>query len=148
MKYEFKDILDPPEVIHIQTRKKYANFTVTEIGGPEQLAAWKIDQAAKWEAYQANRAAFKEKQKQFIAGPDAPQGDKVTWAGSGTNVSNRDVPWQDKMQQAMEARKKLFALEPISAERSKPYEPMPEPKLSVLGRIKKAFWSFWGQANF
>ena len=134
MKFEFAEYLNPAPII--QEKKKYATFTVREIGGPAELAIWRKEQENKWVAYQANREAFKDKQKQYIAGPDAPQGDGVTWQGSGSVDGFKDITWQDKLSHALSERKRLYKPEIVTDKKAWVYEPISEPKVSFLAKVK------------
>lgn len=143
MKFEFDEVFNPPPIV--QNKKKYATFTVREIGGPIELARWKVEQELKWAQYQANRSAFKEKQKQFIAGPDAPQGDGVTWKGSGSILGAKDADWKDKLSHALSERKRLATPEILTARESWSYEEPPKP--SLMKRFKQWIVNVWESAN-
>jgi hypothetical protein len=150
MEFKFDEVFSPPPII--QNKKKYATFTVREIGGPAELAKWKVEQAAKWDAYQAERSAKREKMKQFIAGPEAPQGDGVTWTGKGMTEGFKDLDkgnWKEKLEQVMSERKRLAAPIPESEQVIyPPYVPEPEPKQTWFQRVKAFILNIWKTANF
>lgn len=147
MKFKFLDYLSPSPVI--QEKKKYATFTLREIGGQAEIVKWREEQATKWAAYQANREAFKEKQKLYVCGPDAPQGDKVTWEGKASLVQGSDREWHTKLAQVIAERERLYQPEVATAPKAyEPYVPEPKPKLSLWAKTKNQFSRLWNSANF
>jgi len=154
MKFEFKEYLEPVTPL-VQKKKKYQNFTVTEIGGAEELKKWKDQQAELQAQSLAKREKVKELQKLFIAGPDAPVGDSVTWAGEATVVHGKGwgsskMSWKDKLEFALSERKRLAKSEIVSdqALEWKKYDPLPVVQLPLFKRMKSWIRGIWDSANF
>jgi hypothetical protein len=121
----------------VQEKKKYANFTITEIGGPLEIIKWREQQAAK-EYVQRMRlgarddrlTAFEELTEQKLATP------KISQAN-----------WDEKLDFAMSERKRLAKLDE-RVQDNPPWLPTPEPKKSVIQRITGFFKNIWSDAQF
>lgn len=138
MKFEFTDLDQVPLV---QAKKKYATFTVREIGGPEEIEVWRRQQRAKEEASLMARQLKLEATKARMA-QDLPEGDPnaIAWKGQATGRS-----WQEKQAHAASERKRLAQLEDGAIESYTPSEPE---KLTVWMRIKRFIKTFWENAKF
>lgn len=121
----------------VQKKKKYATFTVKEIGGPDEIIAWRKVQAVKEEAYRMTLRA----RDQRIAEFEASSGQKLETPTIHT------TSWAEK-----QAFVKAEIAE-IEAQRAKyvapdPYQLPDEPKKSVGARIAGFFKRIWASANF
>lgn len=131
MKFEFYE-----EPAHVQKKKKYANFTIREIGGPEELAKWKEVQAAKEAVQRLRISARDERLKAF----EAETGQKLDTPTVQTGS------WDEKLAFAKAERARLKKIEDLVNQPA--WEPLPKPKLSLWGRVKQFFKDRWTGANF
>lgn len=126
------DYLERPAIVQ-EERKRYATFKITPIGGPKELEKWRLEQAAKLEAYNLRREQAKERQVEFIAGgPDAPLGE-LTWQGKA--LLSDPAKWEEKLKQAKANRRKLLEPEILTSPKSWTYEPEPIEKPSLVKRF-------------
>lgn len=126
------DYMERPAIVQ-EERKRYSTFKITPIGGPKELAKWKLEQAAKLEAYNLKREQFKEKQVEFIAGgPDAPLGE-LTWQGKA--LLSDPAKWDEKLKQAKANRRKLLQPEILTSPQAWTYEPEPVKKPPLKQRF-------------
>ncbi len=136
MKFDFKS---PPPVV--QEKKKYANFTIREIGGPAEIGKWRAEQALKESKNERLRLAKIELQKELMSA-GLPEGNGVTWDGKATVGS---AGWSEKLEHALSERKRL-------SEESTPepfqWVPDPEPHLNPLQKIVRWVKGIWMAANF
>ncbi len=129
MNFEF----DPVPVV--QEKKKYANFTIREIGGPEEIVKWREMQAAKEAVYRCRLSARDERISQF----EAETGQKLA------SPEVKTASWQEKLEQAMAERKRLAERVEVARES---YQLPVEPPKPILQRIIGFFKSIWKNANF
>ncbi len=127
----------------VQTKKKYATFTVKEIGGPKEIIEWRRLQAEKEARNQTIRMQLVESQKDKMFGPDAPVGDGVTWKGSASVTTSS---WKDKLEFALEERKRLAKIDEDYTPSFK-WEITPEPKLTVWQKVKRVLKDIWDSAQ-
>jgi hypothetical protein len=132
---------DAPAII--QEKKKYASFTVREIGGPLEIIAWRKAQEQKEIQNQVIRLQLLQKQKDTMFGSDAPQGDSVTWQG---HVDSRPFlsSWEAKLERVKSERKRLAQKEF--------YEPIEYVPLTVIAptlweRMKQFVKEIWNEAT-
>lgn len=114
-------------------RKKYATFTVREIGGPDKIEEWRRQNDAK-------QAAFLERCEM--------RDTRVKASGItafGLLSGKEKVSWADKQAFVKSERKRLDAPELIN---SKSWEPEPEIKPTFKQKVIGFFKSFWKSANF
>lgn len=138
MKFDLKDYEQPA---HVQKKKKYATFTVREIGGPAELAKWKEVQAAKAAIYNLRIQARDDRMSDFAAS----LGQKVD------RPVNNSPSLMDRLahNKAMHIDLDLKQAEAVKNQKPEPkWEPTPEPKLSILQRIGRFFKQLWRDANF
>ena len=129
------DFLSPPPLI--QEKKKYKNFTVTEIGGPDEIVKWREMQAAKESIYHLRLGERDGRIRQFEK--------ETRQVLDSPKVNTRT--WEEKLVAAQSERKKLSKVERKVLE-CPPWEPIPEKKPSFFQRVKNFFVSFYRSANF
>lgn len=129
------DSFDPVPLV--QAKKKYANFTVKEIGGPAEIIKWRQIQAAKEAAYQIKLNDRDGRLGEF----EKETGQKLATPTIST------TSWAEKLMFANAERVRLSkAEEKVIAH--PPWEPTPEPKKSLIQRVAGFFKSVWKSANF
>jgi len=132
-----------PKAGQVQTKRKYATFTVKEIGGPAEIIEWRKAQAAKLEAAGIAYNQFKQDVALHMVPDDAPVGD-ANWTGA---ASLSKQSWEEKIafaQSERERLKKPVEVEPIVYD----FTPEPEPKKSPLERVIGWVKAIWASANF
>lgn len=123
----------------VQTKKKYATFTVTEIGGPEEIIKWRAQQQAKQEAI----AMAQQMRDQRLLDFEKEQGIKLD-APTLHNTS-----WEEKVMFVASERERLAKLEHnVRAVDLTWFTSFDEPKPSIFNRIKSFVGSIWANANF
>lgn len=125
--------LNPEPVV--QEKKKYANFTVRMIGGPEEIKKWREIQAAKESAY---RVRLNDRDTR-ITSFEAETGQKLA------EPTIHTTSWQEKVAFAKEERKRLAKKE--KAVSTYNWQPTPEPKITIGQRIVGFFKDVWKSAN-
>ncbi len=131
MRFDFED-----PVPIVQTKKKYATFKVTPIGGPEEIIKWRQMQEAKETTYRMRLAAKDARISSF----EAELGQKL----ESPKVKTAD--WKEKLDFAMSERARLAKIEEVASTYVRPdFEP--EPK-TVFQRIAGFFKRIWASANF
>lgn len=133
----------------VQKKKKYQQFTVTEIGGPAEILIWRQKQAEKEAANQVVRLQLVDKSKDRMFGADAPQGDGVTWKGNaGLRHGRGDgaETWADKLAYAKDRQKNYMKPELIDL--PKQVYDFSKPKLSLFKRFTSWISGLWNHANF
>lgn len=125
----------PPALV--QAKKKYANFTIKEIGGPEEIIKWRQQQEAKDSIHRIRVSDREDRVKQVrdTIGKDLslPTIHTSSWAEKLAFVDS-----EKKLIEEM--RKKVIAYPSWVAT-----EP---PKLSLGQRIKSFFVNIFKSANF
>lgn len=137
---DFEYFNRPPALV--QKKKEYENFTVTPIGGPEEILKWRAVQDSKDQAALMIHEGLRTKAKEQ-AGSGLPQGDGVTWKGQGTTGS---AEWKEKLAFAKSERKRLAQKEAVSLD-WKRHTPL-EPTLTFTQKISRFIKNFWKNANF
>jgi hypothetical protein len=139
---------DRPAII--QEKRKYANFTVTDIGGPVEIIAWRARQKEIEAMNQTIRMQNLDHQKNTMFGIDAPQGDGVTWEGSAvTQGWKSDTTWRDKLNFVKSEKKRLATLELRDLNSDPLFTLTPEApsKKTLLQTIKGWIKNLWESAQ-
>ena len=129
------DFLNPPAIV--QQKKKYATFTVREIGGPEEIIKWRAEQEAKESIYRLRLGERDKRLDDFsrlIGQPlDTPK----------VGVRN----WKEKLEFAKSERERLSKAEQAVIDYP-PWEPPVIPPKTIFQKIKDFCRSLWKSANF
>lgn len=132
MKFDFLD-----ESALVQKKKKYANFTIKEIGGPEEIKKWREMQAAKESIYRMRLnqrderlANFEQETRQKLVTPE---------------IKTRT--WAEKQAHAESERHRLSQAE-LDVILYPPWEVSEPPKKTLLQRFTNFISSVWKYANF
>lgn len=120
----------------VQQKKKYANFTVREVSYQEIL-----DFRAKEKMKEDLLRMKSHAREQRIAAFESESGQKLDRGTIGT------ASWAEKVKRAKQERIRLSKPEE-NVSKYPPWEPIPEPKLTVFQKIKKFFIDFYKSANF
>lgn len=124
-----------PELV--QKKKKYATFTVREIGGQAEVEAFRRAQAVKEEAYRMRLKSRDERAAEFQASfgqkIDSPTVHTTSWAEKVAFVA---------------AEKAEIAAKRAEVTVHEPWVMPPEPKRSLKERVKQFFKRIWQSANF
>lgn len=129
------NFLDQPAVV--QKKKKYATFTVKEIGGPEEIVKWREMQAAKESLYRMKLQTRENRIQDF----EAELGQKI----DAPTISSKS--WIEKMHDAQEERERLAkSEEKVTA--YPPWEPRPIEKRSLWGLFTGFIKRVWNDCNF
>ena len=121
----------------VQKKKKYANFTIREIGGPTEIIEWRRRQEAKEALYKLTLKARDER----IASFESETSQKL------------DVPtihttsWAEKQAFVKSERERLAKIDERVADMPA-WIPIEEPKLTILQKIGQFFKNIWKNANF
>lgn len=133
MRFNLEDV--PKEVVF--EKRKYANFTVKDIGGPAEIEKWRRIQLAKQEAY---KIKLRERD-QRIASFEAESGQKLD------RPTIHTTSWAEK-QMFVEAERAEIKRAKEAVVSYPPWEMTPEPKKTVLQRIVLWIKKVWMTANF
>ena len=121
----------------VQKKKKYATFTVKEIGGPAEIIKWRQAQEAKEHLYrmklnerESRLASFEAETNQRLESP------KI-----------HTTSWSEKVAFAKSERERLSKAESVVTQYPA-WEVEPTPKLSIFQKITGLFKSLWKNANF
>ena len=135
MSKDLYEYLNPPKLV--QEKKKYANFTVTPIGGPAEIIKWRQQQEAKESLVRLKLAAKDER----IAAFESEIGQKLdTPRISGST-------WAEKQAFATSERARLSQQEK-SVTQFPPWEATEPPKKTIIQRVFGFFKSIWHSAGF
>lgn len=132
MNFEFDNVVP---LVH--EKKKYTNFTVTEIGGPEEIIKWRQMQEAKESLLRLKLGARDTRLTDYEAligqKLDTPKISSMTWAEKAAFASSE--------------RERLAKLE-ANVIKYPPWVPEEKPKPTFFQRIKGFFKSLWTESNF
>lgn len=131
MKFEFKD-LEPSALV--EKKRKYSNFKITPIGGPQELAAWKRIQEGKEAAYRMRL----ETRDNRIGSFEAETGQTLS---KGT-VTGRN--WPEKQAFAKQERAALAKREKVVAKITS----IESEKPTLWARMTRFMKEIWKTANF
>lgn len=126
---------DKPAIV--QEKKKYATFTVREIGGPAEIIKWRAEQAKKESIY--------------LASLDAREARRVVAA---KELGTLDAPalgrpsWNDRMAAGKKMREDYMRPDPNYVPIERTYEVSADPKQSLFQIIGGWFSRLWKSANF
>lgn len=120
----------------VQRKKKYATFTVREIGGSAEVIKWRQEQDAKAALYNLRIKARDDRMSDFA---------ESLGGNVATPTVGKTESWQDKVAFAESERARLAKAEAIASEA---WIPAPSPKLTIFQRIKGFFRKLWNTANF
>lgn len=133
---DFEHLFDPPPLV--QKKKKYATFTLREIGGPEEIGKWRAIQASKEEAYRM-RLEDREKRSAMFESESGQVIDKPVLAAKES--------WATKVERANAERVRLAKAEETVTEYP-PWEALKPPKQSLFTKITSFLKKLWNNANF
>lgn len=139
MKFDLELFENPPIV---QKKKKYAHFTVREIGGPAEIIKWREEQARKEAEQNIRISLHRDALKDLIAPEGSPEGTEVTWKGRAT--AGRQA-WGDRVR---EARMRASPFEGCHPTQHPAWKPREAPKLSLFRRVAKWAKGIFESANF
>lgn len=131
MNFEFSD-----PIPLVQQKKKYSTFTITPIGGSEEIVKWREMQAAKEMAYRMRLNARDGRISEY----EALSGQKL----DTPQVKTAD--WQEKVSFALMERKRLAEAEARVTEYP-PWEIAPESKKTIIQKIVGFFKQIWVNSN-
>ncbi len=123
-----------PEPI-VQKKKKYETFTITPIGGPDEIVKWRQVQEVKESVY---RMRLNEREGR-IAEVEASLGQKLA------SPTVHTTSWAEKYAFAQSERKRLARIEAVATRTWEAPEPI---KLSITQRIAGFVKRVWLSANF
>ena len=132
MKFEHSD---PIEMVH--RKRKYSEFKITEIGGPEEIIKWRAQQAAKESIYR-EKLRLRDLR---IASFESHIGQKLY------TPTLKNTTWAEKLA-FVEAEKKELAAQKKKVIEYPPWEPIPQPKKTILQQIFGFFARIWKTANY
>lgn len=121
----------------VQKKKKYATFTIKDIGGPEEIKKWREQQAAKETVYRMRLSARDERVETY----EKELGQKL----ATPRLSKPD--WAEKYALAQEEREKISKAVQALVDHP-PWKPVTSPKVTVFQRIIRFFGNIWKNANF
>lgn len=127
--------LNPDPIV--QKKKKYQTFTVTTIGGPDEIGKWRAIQSAKAEVFQmrlrARETRIQEAEASLGVKLDAPTIHTTSWAEKQAFAKGEQV---------------RLATEISKVSEWPPWEYIPEPPKPLFSRIKSFLKRLWLSANF
>lgn len=131
MKFEFE--VSPL----VQEKKKYATFTVREIGGPEEIVKWRQQQEAKESIYRLRLGERNTRIETF----EKETGQILDQPTLGK------TPWAEKLAFAKSEQARLAKAEE-NVTKYPPWEPPTAPKQTPLQKIGSFLKRLWTNANF
>ena len=143
MSLKLSDYLNNPAAL-VQEQKRFHTFKITEIGGPNEIIAWRAEQAKKLAALNLKREELKSTQIDKIA-PDAPLGE-LTWQGK-VLLSDPEA-WNKRLRLARERRKEYHKPQILTNLETPKFTPIEEPKLTLKEMVVSWGKKFWASANF
>lgn len=148
MSLKLSDYIDNPAAL-TQQYKRPVTFRITPIGGPNEIIAWRAEQAKKLAALNLKREELKQTQIDKIA-PDAPLGE-LTWQGK-VLLSDPEA-WNKRLRIARERRKEyhkpqiLTHLEQPKAVNLES-DTIEKPRLGLKEMVISWGKKLWASANF
>lgn len=121
----------------VEEKKKYANFTIREIGGPDDIIKWRQQQEAKESLVRLRLAEKDQRLESFEKELDQPL--------SRGQIATRS--WGEKQAFAESERKRIAELEENVIQHPA-WEPLTKPKKNLLQRIRDSIAGIWKSANF
>ena len=121
----------------VQEKKKYANFTIKEIGGPEEIIEWRKKQAAKEALYNLRLDARNDR----LTAYEAETGQKLATPTIHTTT------WAEKQAFVKSERIRLDTLDTRVDSQPK-WTPSEEPQQTIIQKIGQFFKNIWKNSNF
>ncbi len=121
----------------VQKKKKYTNFTIKEIGGPEEIIKWRKEQEAKAHLHQLRLNARDDRIRSY----EELTGQKL----ETPQLSGRS--FADKMAEAIQ-RKEEYGKAELAVIANPPWVPPVPPQLTLFQKIIRFFKQIWTHANF
>lgn len=125
----------PPAIVH--EKRKYANFTVRDIGGPAEIIIWRQQQEAKESLYRLKLgerdkrlSAFESESGQKL---DKPKIVERTWEEKTKDAAADRESYEKAMSQVIEYP---------------PWEYVPKPKQNIFQILKGFIRKLWNNSNF
>lgn len=143
MSLKLSDYLNNPAAL-VQEQKRPVTFKMTPIGGPNEIAAWRVEQAKKLAALNLKREELKSCQIDKIA-PDAPLGE-LTWQGKV--LLNDPEAWNNRLRLAKERRKEYHKPQILTKLETPKFTPIEEPKITLKEMVVSWGKKLWASANF